>query len=108
MHVHVTRAFSAQRQSSHTPGPATCPADAVLKATKVDGVYSADPVRDPSAELYERLGYDRVIESKLGVMDANAIVLCRDQKMPIRVFNVFGSGNLMNIVKGQNVGTIIS
>jgi uridylate kinase len=83
-------------------------ADIVLKATKVDGVYSADPVLDESAQMYESLSYDDVIEGKLRVMDTNAIVLCRDQGMPIRVFNVFGSGNLMNIVKGKSVGTIIS
>jgi uridylate kinase len=83
-------------------------ADIVLKATKVDGVYSADPVLDKNARMYESLNYDEVIEGKLGVMDTNAIVLCRDQKMPIRVFNVFGSGNLMQIVKGKKVGTIIN
>jgi len=83
-------------------------ADLLLKATKVDGVYSADPVKDPRAELYEQLGYDRVIESKLGVMDANAIVLCRDQQMPIRVFNVFDEGNLVRIVKGEAIGTLVS
>ncbi len=83
-------------------------ADIVLKATKVDGVYSSDPNIDKDAVLFENLSYDEVIEGKLGVMDANAIVLCRDQGMPIRVFNVFGSGNLMNIVKGKPVGTIIS
>lgn len=82
-------------------------ADIVLKATKVDGVFSANPDIDKNAKLYESLSYDEVIEGKLGVMDANAIVLCRDQGMPIRVFNVFGSGNLMNIVKGEKVGTII-
>ena len=83
-------------------------ADIVLKATKVDGVYSADPVRDPTAELFVKLGYDRVIESKLGVMDANAIVLCRDQGMPIRVFNVFDEGNLVRIAKGEAIGTLVS
>ena len=83
-------------------------ADIVLKATKVDGVYSADPVLDENARMYESLSYDDVIEGKLRVMDTNAIVLCRDQGMPIRVFNVFGSGNLMNIVKGKSVGTIIA
>ncbi len=83
-------------------------ADIVLKATKVDGVYSADPVKDPAAVLYDKLGYDRVIESKLGVMDANAIVLCRDQRMPIRVFNVFDEGNLVRIVKGEAIGTLVS
>ena len=83
-------------------------ADMVLKATKVDGVYSADPVNDASATLYESLGYDEVIANKLGVMDANAIVLCRDQHMPIRVFNVFGEGNLVRIVKGEAIGTLVS
>jgi uridylate kinase len=83
-------------------------ADIVLKATKVDGVYSADPVTDPSARRYENLDYDSVIASKLGVMDANAIVLCRDQHMPIRVFNVFGEGNLLSIVEGEAIGTLVS
>lgn len=83
-------------------------ADILLKATKVNGVYSADPIKNPQAELFDSLGYDRVIESKLGVMDANAIVLCRDQAMPIRVFNVFDEGNLMKLVSGQNVGTLVS
>jgi len=83
-------------------------ADIVLKATKVDGVFSSDPVVDKDARMYESLSYDEVIERKLRVMDTNAIVLCRDQGMPIRVFNVFGSGNLMQIVKGKKVGTLIS
>jgi uridylate kinase len=83
-------------------------ADLLLKATKVDGVYSADPVKNPDARRYDRLGYDHVIESKLGVMDANAIVLCRDQHMPIRVFNVFDDGNLVRIVKGEAIGTLVS
>jgi len=83
-------------------------ADILLKATKVNGVYSADPVMHPDAELFDSLSYDRVIESKLGVMDTNAIVLCRDQAMRIRVFNVFDEGNLMKLVSGQNVGTLVS
>jgi uridylate kinase len=83
-------------------------ADIVLKATKVDGVYSADPKRDSKAKLFEELGYDHVIESKLGVMDANAIVLCRDQGMPIRVFNVFQEGNLVRLVNGEPIGTLVS
>ena len=83
-------------------------ADIVLKATKVDGVYSADPVKDSAAVRFEQLGYDQVIESKLGVMDANAIVLCRGQGMPIRVFNVFGEGNLVRIMKGEAIGTLVS
>ena len=83
-------------------------ADIVLKATKVDGVYSADPEKDDQAELFDELGYDRVIESKLGVMDANAIVLCRDQGMPIRVFNVFDEGNLVRLINGEAIGTLVS
>jgi uridylate kinase len=82
-------------------------ADIVLKATKVDGVFSADPKIDKTAIMYESLGYDKVIEGKLKVMDTNAIVLCRDQSMPIRVFNVFGAGNLIKIVTGEKVGTLI-
>jgi uridylate kinase len=83
-------------------------ADLLLKATKVPGVYSADPAVDPHAERYERVSYDRVIESKLGVMDANAIVLCRDQQMPIRVFNLFEEGALVRIAKGEAIGTLVS
>lgn len=83
-------------------------ADIVLKATKVDGVFTADPKMDENAVLHESLSYDEVIEGKLRVMDTNAIVLCRDQGMPIRVFNVFGLGNLISIVRGGKVGTIIS
>jgi uridylate kinase len=83
-------------------------ADILLKATKVDGIYASDPVSNPDAERFYRLGYDQVIESKLGVMDANAIVLCREQCMPIRVFNVFDEGNLVRIVKGEAIGTLVS
>jgi uridylate kinase len=83
-------------------------ADVLLKATKVDGIYSADPIKNPKADRFETVGYDRVIESKLGVMDANAIVLCRDQGMPIRVFNVFEAGNLMRLVHGEPIGTLVS
>jgi uridylate kinase len=83
-------------------------ADIVLKATKVDGVYTSDPAVNPNAELIETLSYDRVIESKLGVMDANAVVLCRDQNMPIRVFSVYEEGNLMRLVKGESIGTLVS
>ncbi len=83
-------------------------ADIVLKATKVDGVFSADPALDANAELFDELSYDRVIESKLGVMDANAVVLCRDQGMPIRVFSVFEEGNLGRLIKGEAIGTLVS
>jgi len=83
-------------------------ADIVLKATKVDGIYSSDPNVDSDAVLLESVSYDRVIEGKLQVMDANAIVLCRDQGMPIRVFNVFTEGNLMNLVKGKPIGSSVN
>lgn len=83
-------------------------ADIVLKATKVEGIYSSDPNIDEDAEMYNTVSYDKVIEGKLQVMDANAIVLCRDQGMPIRVFNVFKEGNLMKLVKGKDIGSIVS
>ncbi|MGP4846083.1 UMP kinase [Marinobacter sp. 1Y8] len=82
-------------------------ADVVLKATKVDGVYSADPVKDPTAEKYERLTYDEVLDKKLGVMDLTAICLCRDQGMPVRVFNMNKPGALTRIVVGESEGTLI-
>lgn len=81
--------------------------DLVIKATKVDGVYSADPNKDKDAVRYDRLSYDEVINNKLGVMDTTAIVLCRDNKLPIRVFNMNKKGALMNIVKGMNEGTLV-
>mgnify|MGYP001251379167 CR=1 FL=1 len=82
-------------------------ADVVVKGTKVDGVYSADPVKDPSARRYEKLGYDQVIEQKLAVMDTTAIVLCRDNQIPIRVFNMTKKGALMRLVVGENEGTLV-
>lgn len=82
-------------------------ADIVLKGTKVDGVYSSDPMKDDSAELYKTLTYDQVIEQKLNVMDTAAIVLCRDQNMPLRVFNMNTPGNLMRVVMGEDEGTLV-
>ena len=82
-------------------------ADLMIKATKVDGVYSADPVKDPNAKRYEHVGYDEVIENKLDVMDANAMVLCRDQSMPIRVINLTRHGELMRLLSGESIGTLI-
>lgn len=82
-------------------------ADVVLKATKVDGVYSADPMKDASAERYQRLTYDEVIERKLEVMDATAIVLCRDHSMPIVVFDVTQPGSLVDVVCGKEIGTLV-
>jgi len=83
-------------------------ADVLLKATKVDGVYSADPVTNPDARHYDTLTFDKVLTDKLGVMDATAIVMCRDNDVPLRVFNLNNSGALMRIVRGENVGTLVS
>jgi uridylate kinase len=83
-------------------------AELMIKATKVEGVYSADPGVDPSASIYTHIGYDEVIEKKLGVMDANAMVLCRDQSMPIRVIALHGDGNLARVVAGEEIGTLVS
>ncbi|MGM0594848.1 MAG: UMP kinase [Pseudomonadota bacterium] len=82
-------------------------ADLVLKATKVDGVYDADPVNNPNASRYARLTYDEVLERQLGVMDLTAIVLCRDHNMPLRVFNMNKSGALMHILHGEDEGTLV-
>ncbi|CAA0123872.1 Uridylate kinase [Halioglobus japonicus] len=82
-------------------------AELVLKATKVDGVYSADPMKDPDAVKYERLSYDEVLDKKLEVMDLTAICLCRDHNMPVRVFEMEKPGALLNIVRGGNEGTLI-
>ena len=82
-------------------------ADIMLKATKVDGVYSADPVTHPEATLYQRISYEAALAQKLGVMDATALVLCSEHDMPVRVFNVFEAGHLGRIVDGQDVGTLV-
>jgi len=83
-------------------------ADLVLKATKVDGVYSADPMKDASATKYDHLSFDEVLDRKLGVMDLTAICLCRDHKMPVRVFRMADQGALLRIVVGESEGTLIS
>ncbi|SHE87477.1 UMP kinase [Vibrio gazogenes] len=83
-------------------------ADVVLKATKVDGVYSADPVANPDAELYDRLTYNDVLEKELRVMDLAAFTLARDHQMPIRVFNMNKPGALRRIVMGEAEGTLIN
>ncbi len=82
-------------------------AELVLKGTKVDGVYDADPMKNSEAKLYTNLSYDEVIENKLGVMDTTAIVLCRDNKIPIRVFNMNKEGVLRDIVFGTDHGTLV-
>lgn len=83
-------------------------ADLLIKATKVDGIYSADPLREKAAERYDKLSYDEVIVQKLGIMDTTAIVLCRDNKMPLRVLNLMNPGSLMRAALGQNEGTLVS
>jgi uridylate kinase len=82
-------------------------ADVVLKATKVDGVYSADPMKVSDAVRYDRLTYDEVLDKKLEVMDLTAILLCRDHNMPVRVFEMEKQGALLNIVRGGDEGTLI-
>ncbi len=82
-------------------------ADLLLKSTKVDGVYSADPVKDPNAVKYERLTYDEVLQKKLMVMDATAIVMCRDQDVPLQIFDGTVPGGLMKIMKGEQIGTVV-
>lgn len=82
-------------------------ADIVLKATKVDGIYTADPKKDSSAIQYETVTFDEAIIKDLKVMDATAFTLCRDQKMPIGVFNIFKANALKRIVMGENEGTLV-
>lgn len=81
--------------------------DIVLKATKVDGVYTADPVKDPSATRYARLSFDEAIQRNLQVMDATALTLCRDQQLPVGVFSIFQPGALMRMVCGEPAGTLV-
>jgi len=82
-------------------------AELLIKATKVDGVYSADPHKDSSAEMYSRLDYDQVLMQKLQVMDATAIVLCRDNNIPLRVMNINAHGALMRLLHGEDIGTLV-
>jgi uridylate kinase len=82
-------------------------AEVVLKATKVDGVYSADPNKDPTARRYDSIGFDEAIARNLQVMDATAFALCRDQKLPIRVFSIFKPGALLRVVQGEDEGTLV-
>lgn len=80
-------------------------ADVLLKATKVDGVYDADPACNPDAKRYETVSYDRVIADKLGIMDATAIVMCRDNNLPLRIFNLSRENALVKAMAGEDVGT---
>ena len=82
-------------------------AQIVLKATKVDGVYTADPMKDPTATRYAKLTFDEAFVKNLKVMDATALALCRDQKLPINVFSIFKTGALMRVVMGEDEGTLV-
>ena len=82
-------------------------ADVILKATKVDGIYSGDPLKEPDATFFPRITYKDILDRGLGVMDMTAITLCRENRLPIVVFNVGQRGNLLRIVEGETVGTLV-
>ena len=82
-------------------------ADLLIKATKVNGVYSADPVKHPDAVFYPRIGYQKALVDKLGVMDATALILCQENRMPLRVMNINESGALQRLLRGESVGTLV-
>jgi len=83
-------------------------ADVLLKATKVDGVYDDDPMKNPDAKRYETVSYDKVLSDKLSVMDATAIVMCRDNNIPLRVFDLTRANALVQAMSGDNIGTIVT
>lgn len=83
-------------------------ADLLIKATKVDGVYSSDPLDDPAADFYPRVTYEQVLRQDLKVMDATAVILCRDQGIPIRVMNIYNAGALMRLIEGGEVGSLVA
>lgn len=83
-------------------------ADLLIKATKVNGIYSEDPVKNPAATRYPRLTFDRVLDERLNVMDATSIVMCRDNGLPLQVFNLNNAGDLVRIVRGEDVGTVVT
>jgi uridylate kinase len=82
-------------------------ADLLVKATKVDGIYSDDPVTNPSAQFYKRLTYDQALRENLKVMDATAIILCRDNGMPLRVMNIYETGALVRVAAGEDIGSLV-
>lgn len=82
-------------------------AELVLKATKVDGVYTADPFKDPTATRYTKLSFDEAMAGNLGIMDATAFALCRDQKLPVKVFSIIKPGALKRVVMGEDEGTLV-
>lgn len=82
-------------------------ANALFKATKVEGIYDRDPARFPDAKMYTRLSYDRFLADRIGVMDSTAVTLCRDNRMPIRVFKLTTRGNIKRVCEGEEIGTIV-
>lgn len=82
-------------------------ADLMIKATKVNGIYSADPVKNPQAVFYPQLTYDRALTENLQVMDATAIVLCRDNEIPLRIMNINDPGALMRLMRGEEIGSLV-
>lgn len=82
-------------------------ADLLIKATKVDGVYSSDPLKDSDAVFFSRMTYDEALDQRLSVMDATALVMCRDHAMPLRVMNIFEAGSIMRLVFGEDIGTLL-
>lgn len=83
-------------------------ADVVLKATKVDGIYSEDPKKNPQARRYDRITYQQALDQRLEVMDATAFAMCRDNAMPVVVFDLFRSGNIKRVVTGEPIGTLVA
>ena len=83
-------------------------AQLLLKATKVNGIYSEDPMRNPAARHFPRLTYDEVLNGRLNVMDATAVVMCRDHRLPLRVFNLGNAGDLVRVVRGEDIGTLVT
>jgi uridylate kinase len=83
-------------------------ADIMFKGTRVDGIYTADPEKDPTATKFDAITYDEVLERKLKVMDLTAITLCKENKMPIYVFNMDKEGNLLKVIKGEQIGTLVT
>ena len=83
-------------------------ADVILKGTRVDGVYSADPEKEPNAKKYETITFEEVYQKQLKVMDLTAITLCRENKLPVVVFNMNIEGNLARLLEGKNIGTLVT
>ena len=82
-------------------------ADVMIKATKVDGIFDKDPAKHDDAVKFDTLGFDEVVKRKLAVMDTTAIVMCRDNQLPVKVFNMNSEGDLMKLICGQNIGTTV-